>query len=81
MDTTHTTNAARKGIKCADLAVSAWGLGNEDECYYAAARAGALTHTAGYTLEHLAKDAPQLLQCGNAWSVAVDAFYDAVASV
>lgn len=68
----HTDSIARKCCKAADLSVSAWGLGSEDEAYAAAYTAGQLAYKAGRTWDELAEAAPALVTSGNCWLYAVD---------
>ena len=71
------TNAARKSLAAAQLAVGEFAVGNESASEAAAYRAGQLCHKAGFTTDQLATEVPSLLHTGNCWSFAVDGWYDA----
>ena len=70
-------NKARKALAAAALAVGEFRLGNEPASETAAYRAGQLTRLAGYTVDQLGDECPDLLHAGNCWSFAVDGWYEA----
>lgn len=71
------TNAARRALQCAALAVSEFSLGNEPASETAAYRAGQLTAKSGFTVDQLAAECPALVGTGNCWTFAVDGYHDA----
>lgn len=71
---------ARKAAHAADLAVSAYALGNEHEAHAAAYRAGELAYRAGASLDRVARDLPGLVVESGTWSPAVDGWFAAQAA-
>jgi len=72
-----TNRIARKASAAATLAISADGIGSEDEALTAGHTAGELSYRAGLSVDAMWDAFPGFRQASAAWSAFVDGWHDA----